>query len=580
MKKLTISKSLKLPIEAATESFAIVGRRGAGKTNTGVVMAEEMLELGIQIVVLEPVDCWWGLRVSADGKSAGYPIYVAGGSHEDIPLTPESGPVLADVVVDHGVSMILSVRHLSKKNQRRFVGEFCDRLYDRKADPKLRTLLHVFIDEADSFVPQRLVPGSEQCFGAVDTLVRRGRSSGLAPTLISQRPQVINKDVLSQTEVLVSHQLTGPQDRKALLGWIEANDPDNSRAQFMGSLASLERGTAWFWSPGLLGVFKKVPVRARRTFDSSSTPKPGAAVAKPRAFAPVDLEKLTSDIASTIEKAKAADPKKLQRRIRELERELTAAGNKARPLDPVAEERILKSAVRQARRHWADEKRRLERQVAQLAGKLQKIVKMAGGEGGPVLPEPPARSEAAHTKSRQPAPPRPRPRPAQESPGGNGDLTGPERRILNAIAWMESIGVDTPEQVAVAFLAGYKFGGGAYNNPRGSLRVKGLIEYAGKCVRLTDDGRAIAEAPEAPLTTHDLHEAVMDRLPGPETKVLQVALNHYPEVLSNEQCATEAGYSPNGGAYNNPRGRLRTLGLIEYPEKGHVRARDILFLDG
>jgi hypothetical protein len=27
------------------------------------------------------------------------------------------------------------------------------------------------------------------------------------------------------------------------------------------------------------------------------------------------------------------------------------------------------------------------------------------------------------------------------------------------------------------------------------------------------------------------------------------------------------------------RGRLRSLGLIEYPERGHVRARDILFLD-
>jgi hypothetical protein len=123
-------------------------------------------------------------------------------------------------------------------------------LYDRKADPKHRTALHVFIDEADAFVPQRLVPGTERCFGAVDTLVRRGRSSGLAPTLISQRPQVINKDVLSQTEVLVSHQLTGPQDRKALQTWIEANDTDNQGGTFMASLASLEKGQAWFWSPG------------------------------------------------------------------------------------------------------------------------------------------------------------------------------------------------------------------------------------------------------------------------------------------------------------------------------------------
>jgi DNA helicase HerA-like ATPase len=108
------------------------------------------------------------------------------------------------------------------------------------------------------------MPGAERCFGAVDTMVRRGRSSGLAVTLISQRPQVINKDVLSQTEVLVSHQLTGPQDRKALQAWIEANDDENRSAEFMGALASLPKGRAWFWSPGLLKVFKPVDVRDRR----------------------------------------------------------------------------------------------------------------------------------------------------------------------------------------------------------------------------------------------------------------------------------------------------------------------------
>ena len=34
-------------------------------------------------------------------------------------------------------------------------------------------------------------------------LVRRGRSSGIGVTLISQRPQVLNKDVLTQAETLI-----------------------------------------------------------------------------------------------------------------------------------------------------------------------------------------------------------------------------------------------------------------------------------------------------------------------------------------------------------------------------------------
>jgi hypothetical protein len=58
-----------------------------------------------------------------------------------------------------------------------------------------------------------------------------------------------------------------------------------------------------------------------------------------------------------------------------------------------------------------------------------------------------------------------------------GNLAGPEQRILDALAWLESIGVETPEHSAVAFLAGYTVGGGAFNNPRGRLRGLGLVEY-------------------------------------------------------------------------------------------------------
>lgn len=43
-----------------------------------------------------------------------------------------------------------------------------------------------------------------------------------------------------------------------------------------------------------------------------------------------------------------------------------------------------------------------------------------------------------------------------------GLITGPEQRILNAIARFESIGIMEPEQTAVAFLAGYTYGGGGY----------------------------------------------------------------------------------------------------------------------
>lgn len=53
-------KTLELPIDAVTETFAILGIRGSGKTNTAGVIAEELLANGQQVVVVDPTDSWWG----------------------------------------------------------------------------------------------------------------------------------------------------------------------------------------------------------------------------------------------------------------------------------------------------------------------------------------------------------------------------------------------------------------------------------------------------------------------------------------------------------------------------------------
>ena len=51
---LAISADLELLDQAATETFAILAKRGMGKTNTAVVMAEEMVAGGHHIVAIDP----------------------------------------------------------------------------------------------------------------------------------------------------------------------------------------------------------------------------------------------------------------------------------------------------------------------------------------------------------------------------------------------------------------------------------------------------------------------------------------------------------------------------------------------
>src|SRR5436190_11200895 len=107
MAKLRISDSLKLPIDAVTQRISILGKTRTGKSHTAGVIVEEVLKARQQVVILDPKGDWWGVRSSADGKTAGLPITIMGGKRGDVPLEPTAGALLADVVVNERVSLLL-----------------------------------------------------------------------------------------------------------------------------------------------------------------------------------------------------------------------------------------------------------------------------------------------------------------------------------------------------------------------------------------------------------------------------------------------------------------------------------------
>src|SRR5215813_2986480 len=100
--------SLRLPINAATKTFAILAKRGAGKSYTGAVLAEEFYKVGVPFVVFDPIDIWWGLRVGTDGKSSGLPVVVFGVENADIQIDRNMGKAIAQAVVKENVSCVIS----------------------------------------------------------------------------------------------------------------------------------------------------------------------------------------------------------------------------------------------------------------------------------------------------------------------------------------------------------------------------------------------------------------------------------------------------------------------------------------
>ncbi|MGH2793852.1 MAG: ATP-binding protein, partial [Actinomycetota bacterium] len=302
MSELRIGRDVSFPEEAVTQTFGILAKRGAGKSNTAAVMAEEMHRAHLPFVAVDPVGAWWGLRSSGDGKGPGLPIPIFGGYRGDVPLERGGAELIADLIVDESLSCVLDVSAFeSERAKREFLTAFAERLFRRKAQPGKGTPLHLFLEEADDYAPQRSM-GVEmaRCLGAFQRIVKQGRARGLGSTMISQRSASLNKDLLTQIETLIVHRTTGPNDRKAIAAWIEYHAQS---AEILESLHELADGEAWVWSPWL-NIVKRVQVRRRTTFDSGATPTLKAR-RSPATLADVDLDILRTRMAATIEKAKA-----------------------------------------------------------------------------------------------------------------------------------------------------------------------------------------------------------------------------------------------------------------------------------
>jgi len=530
-----------------------------------------MLIAKFPVVIVDPVGTWFGLRSSADGKGPGLSLPIFGGRKADIPLERTAGVLIADLVVDNRLSCVVDASEFSEGDKIRFLTDFAERLYRKNQEP-----VHLVLEEADDYIPQRPFRDQARCLRAFENIVRRGRARGLGITLVTQRSAAVNKSVLTQVETLIVHRTTSPQDRQAVKGWIEYH---GQSPELLASLPGLKDGEAWIWSPHWLGKLVRVQVHRRATFDSAATPKHSKGHRPAATLVDVDLVAIQQRMAATIERAKQEDPRELRREIARLKAEVAAKAEKtpaiANKPPTIVEKRLLK----------AGDISRLEKsieRVAAISDRVNNGLRVVVAEVGnlaTILRVAKAPTVVQTAVVGRPSIPVPRPPVRRPVPTDGEPVTGPEQRILDAIAWIESLGQSDADQAAAAFLAGYTVGGGAFNNPRGKLHTRGLIEYRGGRLGLTEAGRLVSRAPVKLLSTEELHAAVLERLPGPEGKILRVLLEVYPKAVSHSELAARAGYSDGGGAFNNPRGRLRSLGLIDYPSRGMAVAKPLLFLE-
>lgn len=427
-------------------------------------------------------------QVALDVPTA-FDIPIFGGDHADVPLGDTAGDRLGEIIAKGEVAQaIVDISEMSTAAQVRFLTAFFEALYTGN-----RGALHLILDEADLMAPQNPLPETRRLQGVVNKIVRRGRIKGFRPLMITQRPQVIDKSVLSQVDCLVAMRLTAPQDRKAILDWVKGHAGDDVATKAVDSLPGLKVGTGIVWRPSD-GSLETVTFPPIRTFDSSKAPEVGDEPVQPMRLQRADFDKLRAALAppesesqkSTV-KATKGNPQPDAAAIEEAERRGYVRGR----------ESLLPSVN--------DAKASLEQLAADLDDMQERVGKAIAALDDPTLSGPlVAKIESAvshetlaaamkrgrnivvidgDVRARTPQAPRP-------------GLSRPQERILDAVAWLESIGLAAPDKGQVALLADASPKSSAYSNNLGALRTAGLVEYpAGGCVALTGAGRALASKP-------------------------------------------------------------------------------------
>jgi DNA-binding MarR family transcriptional regulator len=408
--------------------------------------------------------------------------------------------------------------------------------------------------------------------------------------------------------MLVLLRTIAPQDLAAIDAWIDVHGTDDERKILKASLPSLPIGEAWLWSPGwptVDGIFQRAQILPIETFDSGATPKPGEKRIEPKNLADVDLDALSRQMSATIEKAKAENPKELQKKIRELEAELKKSQN-TRPAPAKAEIKTIEKLV-------VDVKvlSRLEKLVEKFHAAVDKVVEVSEAitqESGilngslsnarfiasagvtPLHPNTQARRAAVpvlHTAARVPQSPIPRAPERKRDAVAFGDLkiTPKQQDILDAIAWYESIGNPKPTNIQVGAIALIDATGGHFSNTVGPLSTAGLIERDRGHIWLTGEGRAVAKVPDNIATLDEYHNILRNRVrrarsaSGRTVDVLNSIIKHGGAEVTTASIGEEVGIDHTGGHFSNTIGPLSTLGLIER-NQGVVRPTDVLFPPG
>jgi hypothetical protein len=468
--------------------------------------------------------------------------------------------------------------HFRKAERTRFATAFAEQFFHRKKTA--RTACHLFIEEAQAYLPQMVRGDEARMVGVFEDLGKVGRNYGIGNTLISQRPQAINKDVLNQVEVLLAFQTNGPQERKAIAGWTAENT--DAGAAMIQELPKLHVGEALIWSPQWLRVAQKVHIEKRDTYDASSTPTQQAKSIKPKTLAKADLEQLGEEIKATIEKAKADDPRELRKQIADLKKQVTSgfstSNERTKPEVKTIERFVLKDGqlaraekILERVDQVADKFSTFEEDLRVTAKEIRDAIAQTRQPIHPTTPNAAPRSPQTRRVDRA-LPPSTRSTPARLV--SDGSMTPALRGPLLVLANNQEDGCGIGK---LALLSGKRISGG-FRNILAALRTNGWMEGSNTGVmRITPAGlEALGSYDPLPSGAELGEYWLSNGMLTPAAREILRALLAHRAGYAIDALAERVDKQVSGG-FRNLLAELRTAGVIVGRNTEVMRASEELF---
>ncbi len=549
----------RIKLDSLIDSRMLIQANSGGGKSYAVRKLLELTHGGVQQIVIDPEGEFATLREKFD-------YVVASGHGGDALAHPRTAKLLAERLLETSVSAIVDIYELKPHERTSFVRLFLEAMVN--APKHLWHPCLVVLDEAHVYAPEA---EKSEAHGAVADLATRGRKRGFCLVAATQRISKLSKDVAAELNNKLIGRATLDVDVKRAAG--ELGIPVG---EAMTKLRALEPGQFYAFgpstntaAPALIKVGEVLTRHPKRGERATATPKPTQAI--------LDVLPKLADLPKEAEK-ELRTVEDLRKELAQVRRELTIARN----AKPGIDDRALQLACDKAEGHghvhgWhlgyaraMEDARRGYSEAAQvMADKFADMISMAARIAGDQ--NRPDVKASVHMSPK--APPATRKAIAEvvrhasreiSKPQSEG-ISRPQQKILDAIAWLNDKGIDPPNKNAVAAIAEASPSSSSYTNNLGAMKSAGLIDYPQPgYVRLTTEGGAYANSP-AP---GEPHEKWLEIVTEPQARILRALLSAHPEPMQKDSLADAAGAAATSSSYTNNLGALRTLGAIDYPQKG------------